>query len=193
MRNFKYLQLLSLVSIVSVYSQNLPNAAQLVLDRTFHGWQLRPNHVPNPCDMPKRLAPSFPTLIPCKLNSDSVTDFAVALTVGKDSAQTEYFVALVSRDDSYDLFILASASAYRGLGQRKMHVIQAGDTISYFGFSDQKQLLLIAKVADASHNFMLLSTDAIEIYPDCESTWKVVESSAYVFVHNKFLNFGTAD
>ena len=171
-------------------AQELPSKAHEALSARFKHWTFRPAHLPSPCDAPDRQAILLSAVQKCDLNRDRTTDYAVAVTTGKDSEMVEYFLALVSRGDSYDVFIIDSARNYLGAGERLLRIIRAGDSTAFFG--DEDEVAKHGKLVNRDR-MIVFPTDALEISPGCEVHYSGLEYDVYVFIRGRFLNFAAAD
>ena len=190
------MRLISFVGLLLVFgfltqAQEIPKTAKDSLDIRFPGWNIRPNHIPNPCDQYGSPAPSFRALAECNLNDDGVPDYSLAITTGHDSTLNEYFLALVSTGSTYGVFVLTSSAAFHGVGERYFYIIHAGDTASCFCPDDS----VIQNYGHAiiSQDQITFPTDAIQINPACGANWKEVEADGYVFIRGQFLSYSAAD
>jgi hypothetical protein len=172
------------------YSQEMPKPIQSILDKQFPNWQIRPNHLPNPCDQYGPPNPALKFQYQCDLNSDKIPDYALVIIVGKDSALVEYFVAIVSIHSSYKVFVLDSAAAFDGAGERSLYVIKAGSPTNCF--SEDSEVLKYAKAGPNSDE-VTFPMDLIEISPLCEADWKEIEIHDYIYINGHFVYFMAAD
>ena len=178
-----------LASIGTLQSQSLPPSARHALDQRFSHWSFRRTHIPNPCDQYGVDQTSFPAVQKCNLNGDGIPDYVVAVTRGHDSSSVEYYLALVSKGNDYDLDLLDSVKHNEGGGEKFLAVVAAGTEVAFFSNSD----IIMAHGRMASEDTIILPTDVIQIYPACESHWKEVEAYGYVFIDGKIVTFSAAD
>lgn len=179
-----------LFGVGCMISQELPRSARKAIDNRFAKWASRPAHLTNPCDVPGRVPLLVSPVCRCNLNGDGIPDYAVALTTGRDSSDVEYFVALVSNKKRYDLFIIDSARSYQGAGERLFKVILAGDSTTCI--EPEPEIARNGKLVDEGQ-MIVFSTDALEVLPGCEATYKAVEIDAYVMINGRLLSFSAAD
>lgn len=171
-------------------SQELPTAARTVLDGHFPNWELSVKRIPNPCAQYNPSDSTFLGSNKCNLNGDSLPDFALAITTGKDSALVEYIVALIASDSTYQAFVLTSAAVYKGAGERTAYVVSAGDPVASFG-EDTLIFHYGSSVPNSSN--IAFPTDAILVSPICENWWKESEVRGYVYIGGRFRSFSAGD
>jgi hypothetical protein len=84
------------------YKDQLPSRIRGMVDKTFGQWKFPEYH--DDCET------DGPPFFKCNLNGDSLPDYALDITVGGDSSLHELFIAFVSNDSGYSLFILDTVS-----------------------------------------------------------------------------------
>jgi hypothetical protein len=110
--------------------------------------------------------------------------------MGKDSQLVEYFIALVARGKSYDVFVIDSARSYLGAGERLFQIIPAGDSTACFGEDDET--VKYGKLVD-DNMMIVFPTDALEVSPGCEAHYGRLEYDVYILIGGRFLTFSAAD
>jgi len=80
------------------YTQLLPAKAKAVLDNAFANWAFKVG-IPEYENNRSEFATS--PLLRCFMNGDSLPDYAVHITTGKDSTTTEQFIVLLAERESY--------------------------------------------------------------------------------------------
>ena len=114
----------------------------------------------------------------CDLNGDTLADYVLKLTLGKDSSLVEYRVALIADSDGYGLFLLSVLPAWENLSGERIVLHRKGDTLHDFENLDQ----------NGEPRRLILGTDAIEFIPTdgcCPST--------FVFKKGRFHLYTTGD
>lgn len=137
----------------------LPEGAQRVLDsRLTVNWKLSDRY-----------------LYKCNLNGDSVPDYALEATVGKDSCMIRYFVALIAYDYTYAFHLLLAYPASLDVDGRDegFELRHKGEAVpNYNDYDEEKD--------DA--RLMTLPTDAIELIPDgCCVTIHIFRNGTFEF------------
>jgi len=171
-------------------NQDLPAAARNALDTRFSHWHFRPAHIPSPCDTQSANPVLLTAVQKCNLNDDQTPDYAVVVTTGDDLQMMEYFLALVSNSDSFDVFVIDSARNHFGAGERLLQIVHAGDSTAFF--DDEEEVARYGKLVD-DNMMIVFPTDALETSPGCEAHYGRLEYDVYVFIRGRFLSFGAAD
>jgi hypothetical protein len=123
----------------------------------------------------------------CFLNNDTIGDYAIALTTGKDSSLIEYFVALVSHDEAYSVFILDSNKAQIGACERYLFITPAGKKMNIFGDYDGE--LYSYGEMDSNKVYIKFPTDCVLLQPIGGGTLY----SNFVFINGRFIEISSAD
>ncbi len=93
----------------------------------------------------------------CNLNGDSLPDYAVKVTVGKDSCLVEYYVALIAYNQTYAFHLLDASPSWLGLAGRDEIVLRhKGEVVPNYEDYDYGK---------DEPKMMPLETDAIEFVP----------------------------
>ncbi|MGA9119072.1 MAG: hypothetical protein WB699_06865 [Bacteroidota bacterium] len=145
------------------------------MDRSFPGWQLiKFIGVRDSVNLDATYG--YSNFYACDLNSDSATDYAVAISVESDTNTVEYFIALLSTNGDFSLFTLATRNGVdeATAGRYAIYLARKGTQIPDF---DQPDSVLVT-----------FETDAITYFPleGCCST-------TYVFQHGQFRGFTSGD
>ena len=175
-------------------AQQIPQNVRAVLDHRFPGWRINQYSLPPECSHTEwaTLIYKLESFFPCNLNDDKKPDYAIRFVTGKDSALFEYFVAMISNANSYDPFVLDSCRAYQGAGHRYLSLLHAGDETAIFGGDDQPELFDFAQKGK-EHGAYTFPADALFVEPFCESYYKEVQISGYIFFRGRIYEFSPAD
>jgi hypothetical protein len=176
------------------FAQPIPEHVRAFLDNHFHGWRINEYSLPSGCIEGEwaKLNPAVKSFYRCNLNEDKNPDYAIRLVTGRDSTLFEYFIALVSNAISCDLFVLDSCGAYKGAGHRYLLLLQAGHDTPIFGGDDTPELWKYARKGKNQQAYTF-PVDAVVLEPICESYYKAVSVSGYVYIRNRFYEFSGAD
>ncbi len=172
--------------LVSVsFCQELPGAAVSSLDARFGDWALLHFQFPKGVDSSECfISPHAGNVLRCDLNGDSIPDYAVALETVHNSVWFEYFVGVVAREGSFQVFVADSAACD---GCNQMTIAPANSPIPYFDTADE-DLSGYGKIS-ADKMSIVLPTDCIVVTPIVESHTE----STCVFFHHRFVAFPSAD
>jgi hypothetical protein len=170
--------------------QSLPRAAVNVLGEHFPGWHLKNDSSVDLDRNGRRVVKRFRVLYKCQLDSNKLTDFAMAIHWKQDSIAMESFLALLSTGKTYSMYILFSHKAppapTEGYDENlDLFVGRAGSHVANFGFLDDSLSSLPEEQQDYRETF---ETDCIEIVPRMGSL-----CVGYVFENGKFRRFSCGD
>ena len=128
---FQCLLILTLTA-PKVVADPLPSAATACLDSLFPGWkQIEYGSEYYGLTPTKRIRPA---VFACYLNSDTIGDFAVGFTAKKKSKIMDFYAALVSVGDGYELHVLSKLTLPKEInGRIDILVEKAGNPIAFFG------------------------------------------------------------
>ena len=174
--------------------QSIPKPVRTILDNRFHDWRIIKYSLPSGCieDQSGKLNTGAKSFYRCNLNNDSIPDYALRIVTGRDSNLVEYFLAIVSNIKSSDLFVVDSCRAFQGAGHRYLWIYRSGEEITMFGGEGSPEILAYAQKTKHAET-VAFPVDAIQLEPICESYYKAVEISTYVFIRGKFYEFSSGD
>jgi hypothetical protein len=181
-----------IVSSASVHGQAVPTSLKQQLDGQFPGWRFVQYSLPEGCiegdEYP--LDAGAKSFYVCRLNRDSLADYALAIDAGEGDSLREYFLAAVAVRGSYNISIVDSSLAHKGAGHRYLLIIRAGSQINIFG--EDTVLSAVGKVT-SDGVFISFDVDVLQVFPICESYYKAVEVESYVLIDGVFRSFTSAD
>jgi hypothetical protein len=168
-------------------SQTLPLQVRQLLDARYPGWQIvkyeRPRNTGNP-ESSIYIDPKARNIIKCHLNLDTIPDYAIRIRVSIASVPYEYFLAAVSTNGTYQLFVLHSTS---DLSQTQMFLSPAGRKLNVFGELDS----IVTRYGEVSKD-----GGFIRFPTDCINFTSIIQSSMdlnYVFIQDKFFKISSGD
>jgi len=160
----------------------LSPSAEKVLNATFKNWQILK---PRPEDE-DRERPEY-SFHRCNLNNDDVFDFALVIISGTDSNITENYVALVSQDKDYKLFVLKSFKKKdREFSKMELYIYREATYVANFGIDE-------GKIPDELKSFS--SNEGGYFDRDCVSVMYKDANicDTYIFLNGKFHSFSSCD
>lgn len=126
-------------SMLATPHVHLPSAASRALDGHFPHWRALRYSRQLYGDQIAAVNKSEEPLIECYLNRDTMPDYVMGIVVGKGTSLTVHFVAMVSQDDSFSVFVLESYHNPRPL-TGYLHLYAKNSEITNFGFDDEENV-----------------------------------------------------
>ena len=83
----------------------------------------------------------------CKLNLDTIPDYALRIVTGEGPNLMEYFIALLSEQSSHKIFVLDSGTVAHGVGERYLYVLKVGSTTNIFDDAHWKKITEFGKLS----------------------------------------------
>ena len=179
-----------------VFSQTVPKDIRSLIDTRFPGWRLTSYTIPQDCNLPDSIKPNpnVHSFYVCKLNLDTIPDYALRIVTGEGPNLMEYFIALLSEQSSHKIFVLDSCRAAHGVGERYLYVLKVGSTTNIFDDAHWKKITEFGKLSRIKRASVIsFPVDALIIDPICEGWYKEVEISTYVYIKDRFYDFSSAD
>jgi len=159
-------------------SVQLPQAAQFALYRKIKNCRIAKLREDS-------THPTYHSFFKCDLNNDLKPDFALVAVAGNDSTLTEYYVALVSSNDTYQAFIVRSDNITGcDIDEYSMSIEPKGTEIAAFDGPDSEVKWKPSK--DGS---------GISFDVDCILIGSLVNNScqSFVFQNGRFHSFLSCD
>jgi hypothetical protein len=168
-------------------SQTLPPQVRQLLDARFPAWKL--------IEYQRPVIPGYPessifvdeqarNVFVCRLNLDTIPDYAIGIRLPPGSRPIEYFVAAISNGNSYKLFSIDSTLS---CCQDQMLLSPSQRELNIFGEADTEIT-----------NYGKLSADRefVQFPTDCINITTIVQSSSdvnYVFIVDHFVMISSGD
>ena len=194
---FKMLHLCLLLCLISVrgFGQPIPDQVRFLLDDRFPDWKSIPYSIPLGCLIfDVKPDPHMLNFYKCKLNKDTIPDYAMWIVAGRGLNLCEYFIAILSEQSSYEIYVLDSCKAYEGAGERYLCLLKAGIKTNIFDDEHLKEISDYGKLStEDGASLISFPVDALIIQPICENWYKAIEIHTYVFIKDRFYSFISAD
>ncbi len=114
----------------------------------------------------------------CNFNGDTLTDYFLKATVGKDSCAVQYYIALIGDSDGYGFYLLSATPAWMNSGGENTILHRKGETISNFDEVDE----------NGEPEQVVLDRDAIEFVPNIGAI-----TSTFIYKKGRFHLIITGD
>lgn len=175
------------LSATGQLSLQLPLTASKALDQKFPAWKLIDYSTTLYGDKVKDIYYWGKPYFKCNLNRDTITDYALGISVDEDSALKVHFIAIVSLRDSFSLFVLGTYSNPKPLSVY-LYLYQKGEEIANFGFDDTNVPENLLRSWNKKEMFSTFHTDCISLHRTDKNV-----CSAFVFEGVKFWSFEACD
>ena len=172
------------ITIIRAAQPTIPLGIKAMLDSAYPGWVYVSHQDVKAPARPGERTERF-EVYPCDLNGDSVTDYAMAVVAGKDSARAECFLAFTAKGSTFQLFRLAEFKASLGIvGGSELRLQRKGEGIPDFSkWKDTEN-----DEAEMDSIITIFKTDALTLMPlngCCPST--------FIFENGRFREFDSGD